>query len=360
MKAKVDQKRFTATIVGGGRVGKYHIKGQVKLGSRVIVYETSKPRVIELKKDFPQIIIANSLDEAIAKADVVHICTPPMYHLQSALLSISHKKPTIIEKPLTFKLEEAITIYKAALKTATPVILATSFRIGPAPLQIYKGIRDGKIGELTSIETTYVHDTKNLETGHTWRKQLEDTAFLYEGGSHAVDLNMWLADQPVAEVQCMVSTKKTRAEYRWIEDFAINLKYSDGLTGRVWVSPSSPLSRHGSNIAAYGSSGAYRDHSKEAYYQSYSEGDDDWATHQIDVSLTMLTMQSMSEVFNSFVQGKRKNFKPLPDIEDGLKLMIVLNTIEKAINNGKTEVVPSLEDTLATSAPLYTSIESTL
>jgi predicted dehydrogenase len=136
--------------------------------------------------------------------------------------------------------------------------LATSFRIGPSPSGIYEGVANGGIGEIESLETSYVHDTKNLEAGATWRKRLEDTAFLYEGGTHAVDLNMWLANQAVIELQASVSRKKTRLEYRWDEDFAINLKYADGTVGRVWVNASAPLPRHGSEIAVYGATGAGR------------------------------------------------------------------------------------------------------
>jgi predicted dehydrogenase len=255
-----NKKPFTATIIGAGRVGGYHTKGQLALGSKVIIYEPNAERAQIFTEQFEhKVSIAQTIEEAISAADVVHICTPPMYHLKTALISIAHGKPTIIEKPLAFKLEEAIEIYKATLKPdGPPVILATSFRIGPSPSGIYEGVANGGIGEIESLETSYVHDTKNLEAGATWRKRLEDTAFLYEGGTHAVDLNMWLANQAVIELQASVSRKKTRLEYRWDEDFAINLKYADGTVGRVWVNASAPLPRHGSEIAVYGATGAGR------------------------------------------------------------------------------------------------------
>lgn len=333
---------FTAAIIGAGRVGGYHAKAQLALGSRVVVYEPDHERAAAFKEQFA-VEIAQTLDQAIEMADVVHICTPPMFHRETAIASIQHNKPTIIEKPLAFTLDDALEIYKEWCKTKeTPVILATSFRIGPAFPTIYSMIQDGNIGTLSSLETSYVHDVKHLEQGNTWRKSLKGSAFLYEGGSHGIDLNMWIANQPVKAVQAVVGEKKTRTEYKWDEDFAITLKYADGLLGRVWVSASAPMPRHGSTVAAYGESGALRVHSKEPYFESYHDGDSEWTKNPIDGELTMKTMDLMSQVFNDYINKKRPDFWPLPSLEDGMRLMMVMNTIEKAIKSGQTEAVPVL------------------
>ena len=338
-------KVFTAAIIGAGRVGGYHTKAQLALGSRVIIYEPDIARAAAFKEQFDQVTIAQTLEEAINAADVVHICTPPMYHLATASVSISHRKPTIIEKPLAFTLDDALQIYRVSLEADnTPVILATSFRVGPSFPIIHGKVKEGAIGEINSLETSYVHDVKRLEEGVTWRKALGGTAFLYEGGSHGVDLNIWLAGQQVTEVQAMVSQKKTREEYNWDEDFAINLKYEDGLIGRVWVNASAPLPRHGSSVAVYGSDGAFRVHSKDSYYESYREGEAAWENHPIDVELTMKTMDSMSLIFNEYIQGKRDNFYPMPSLKEGVRLMLVMDAIEKAIASGKTKRVSNLEE----------------
>jgi predicted dehydrogenase len=341
-----DSHEFTAAIIGAGRVGRYHAKGQLALGTRVVVYDPSQQSVQALLQEFPDLVVVNSLAEALDMADVVHICTPPMYHLETALESIKRHKPTIVEKPLALNLKEGVEIYRAARDNEVPAILATSFRVGPAFPVIYDRVQGGDIGPITSIETSYVHDVKNLEDGNTWRKQLEGNAFLYEGGSHGVDLNMWMANQPVVELEAIVGSKKTREEYKWVEDFGINLRYQDGMLGRVWVSASAPLPRHGSHMAVYGSTGSYRVHSKEGYYESYYEGDSSWTKNSIDESLTMRTMDTMASIFNDYVQGKREDFKPMPDIADGIRLMIVMDAIEKSIASGKLERVPSFEEVL--------------
>jgi len=340
-----DQQKFTAAVIGAGRVGNYHTLAQIELSNDVVIYDVSTERAQVIAKQHPsQVRVAASLEEAIQVADVVHICTPPMYHLDGVLASVAYDKPTIVEKPLAFKLEEAIQIYRAIKQTTAPVILATSFRVTPSLLAICDAVRSGTIGTVGSLETSYVHDVKYLENGATWRKQLESTAFLYEGGTHAVDLNLWLAGQPVTEVQAMVGSKKTRHEYRWDDDIAISLKYEDGTIGRVWVNAAAPLPRHGSSVAIYGERGAYRAHSKFPFYESYLEREEDvWIKHVTDIKPTM---KVMSAIFNDYIQGRRDNFEPMPSLEEGLRLMLVLDTIEKSLNSGVTEKIPRLEDIL--------------
>jgi predicted dehydrogenase len=342
MKAK-NTRTLTAAIIGVGRVGNYHILAQKALGSKVIIFDPIIERAKVAADKHIGVVLANSMEEAIEKADVVHICTPPMYHMEVALASAKYSKPTIIEKPVSFKLDEAIRIYKAAEQSGAPFILATSLRISQAFLEIYSSVRAGDIGTIGSLETTYVHDTKDLESGPTWRKQLEKAAFIYEAGTHAVDLNMWLVDQPVVELQASVSGKKTRDEYRWDEDFAISLKYKDGTLGRIWINASAPLPETGSNIAIYGSEGAYKAHNKYPVIESYKEGDKAWLVRHTKVRPTI---ELMSAVFNDYLRGNRDNFNPMPDIKDGLKLMIVLYTIEKALSSGRTERVPALEEVI--------------
>src|SRR6185437_2983676 len=101
--------KFTAAIIGAGRVGTYHARGQLALGSRVVIYQpdTEGARVFLHQFDGQDITLAASLEEAIDTADVVHICTPPMAHLETALASIKKRKPTIIEKPLALDLKDA-------------------------------------------------------------------------------------------------------------------------------------------------------------------------------------------------------------------------------------------------------------
>ncbi len=199
---------FTAAIIGAGRVGEYHTRAQIALGSSVIIFDPDLKRAKLLAKKHARVAAAASLDAALERVDVVHICTPPMYHREGALASIAHGKPTIIEKPLAFRLNDALDIYRAARSNDVTVILGTSFRMAQSFREIYNRVRCKEIGKITDIASSYVHDTKNLEPGKTWRKQLAGPAFIYEGGSHAVDVNMWLAGQPVFALQACAGGKK--------------------------------------------------------------------------------------------------------------------------------------------------------
>lgn len=333
--------QFSAAIIGAGAVGEYHINAQRRLGSRVLIYEPNLETSNRIKGKFPDVVATPSLYEAIERADVVHVCTPDSLHKEGALASIEGRKPVIIEKPLTRKLHESVEIYNASNASSVPVLVGTSFRATPTFYNIYRSIRQGEVGDLLSLETTYLHDMDKVNAGANWRKGLpDDMYFLYGGGSHAVDLNMWLADQEAKQVQATAAKRKGRS-FTGYDDIAASIQYKNGLNGRVWLSGAASLPVHGSDINVYGTNGTYRANNKDPFVKKFIEGKNGWESLKIGLEYTI---DIMSKVFNSFVRGERANFDPLPDIGDGLKVMILLDTIEKAVNSGKTERVPSLQE----------------
>ena len=276
------KQRLTAAIIGAGRVGSYHLKAQAELGSRVVLFDSHPERARDIARQFPSVTVAESLEAAIEAADIVHVCTPPMHHVPAVLASVRHYKPTIVEKPLALNLADATTMVEAAKSHGVPLMLDTPMRITPSMQQIHQALRNREIGAINSLETSYVHDIKSLGPGQTWRKSLGYTTWLYEGGTHAVDLNIWLSGgQRVRQVQAAISPHKHREDYFWAEDFAITLVYDSGLIGRVWTDCASPQPKHGAHAAVFGSEGAYRAQSMTPRLEYFREGDDDWKTRPV-------------------------------------------------------------------------------
>ena len=333
--------KFTAAIIGAGAVGKYHINAQERLGSKIVIFEPNQDRAREIVQRYEGLTVVPTLDDAIDRADVVHICTPHKYHAEGALAAIRQKKPTIVEKPLTINLDESVDIYRAAKENGTPVVVGTSFRLTPPFMDIWGGLQNGEIGELLSLETTYVHDMSRVSVGGDWRKSPDRGSFLFGGGSHAIDLSMWLANQPATEVQARIGNKKMRQDYPGDEDFDLSIGYEDGTTGRVWLSAAAPLPQHGADVKVYGTKGAYRAHNKYPKLESYRDGDPDWTSKPVGLTHTIDTM---SEIVNAYIREERDSFDPLPGIEDGLKVMIVMHMLDIASRSGQIEKVPSLEE----------------
>lgn len=335
---------ITAAIIGAGRVGMYHLKAQTELGSRVVLFDADPKRAWDMARQFHNVTVAGSLEAAVEAAGIVHVCTPPMYHVPAVLASVAQRKPAIVEKPLALNLADAVTMTQAAKSHNVPLMLDTPMRITPSMQQIHQALAGGDIGPVNSLETSYVHDIKGLGAAQTWRKRLGYTTWLYEGGTHAVDLNIWLSGgQRVRQVQAVMSPHKHREDYFWAEDFAINLVYDSGLIGRVWTDCASPQPKHGAHAAVFGSEGAYRAQSMTPRLEYFREGDDDWSTRPVSV---VPTMNIMSEIANDFVLGRRADFDPLPDVDEALQLMVVLDTIGKALETCRLETVPALDEVL--------------
>jgi predicted dehydrogenase len=350
------QENFTAAIIGAGAVSEYHINGQLRAGSDVVIFEPNAERAAEVSEKFGGLTIAQTLDEAIERADVVHICTPHMVHAEGAKASIGQDKPTVIEKPLTVKLSEAVDIYNAAQREDgpnVPVLVGTVFRLTPPFMTAYDRLHSGVAGELSSLYTSYVHDMSRVKAGNDWRSSPERGSFLYGGGSHAVDLNMWMANQRVTEVQATVSPRKVNPNFPGEEDFNLSLIYEDGTTGRAWVSSAAPQPRHGADVEVYATEATYKAHNKSPILKSFKKGDQDWTSEDIGLRWTM---DEMALIFNAFIRGERKDFAPMPDIKEGLEVMIVLDALERAAKSGIREHVPTVEEVVRAHASVGVSV----
>jgi predicted dehydrogenase len=265
--------------------------------------------------------------------------------MENTLESIGLGKPTIVEKPLTHDLGEALEIYKAAQAAGVTVLTGMHFRLTPPFMSINEGVQRGDVGPVTSIESNYVHDMGRVKVGAEWRKKLGPNGFLYEGAAHPLDLNMWIAGQPVNEVQATFGSRKMRPEFNWREDYAITLTYADGTLGRVWSNAAAPMPIHGAALAVYGGDGVYAAHNKYPELKYYRDGDRDWTvTPTAEIGQTI---RPMAELFHGYLRGERDTLAPMPTLEEAIGVMIVLNTVEVAAASGQTEKVPSLQEVLA-------------
>ncbi len=340
----IDWPPMNVAIIGAGVVGGYHVKAQAELGSNITIFDPNEQCVQNIANQY-DVTVARGFEEAAEGADVVHICTPPMDHAASALASIALGKPTIIEKPLTHDLGEAVEIYRAAVAGAVPVLSGNHLRLAPPFLDIDAGLRRGDIGPITSVETSYVHDMGRLKAGVGWRRTLGQNGFMYEGAAHAVDLNMWMADQPVSTVQATIGSKKIRPEYGWSEDLNLTLVYEDGTVGRAWSNASAPLPKHGASIAVYGGAGVFSAHNKYPELRHYKDGDEDWT--RTETAEVGITIRPMADLFHEYIRGRRDSVYPMPSLEQAMGVMIALNTLELAAESGCAETVPSLQEVLS-------------
>lgn len=106
-----------AGVLGAGHLGKIHLKllQQSEEYKLIGFYDADKPNAEKISSEFGYKMF-ESLDDLIAKCDMIDVVTPTLSHFEVAKKVISAGKHLFIEKPITNTYEEAEELIKLARK----------------------------------------------------------------------------------------------------------------------------------------------------------------------------------------------------------------------------------------------------
>jgi len=78
---------ITALVVGGGSIGKRHLRNLLASGRSASVVETRDDRRAEITAKHPEVKVFTGVDEALAAGtyQAGFVCVPTAYHVPTAL-----------------------------------------------------------------------------------------------------------------------------------------------------------------------------------------------------------------------------------------------------------------------------------
>lgn len=94
-----------------------------------------------------------SMDELIARVDVVDICLPTDMHVEAGLKAIAAGRAVVMEKPLTRTFEEGLQLLQASEEAGTPLMPAQVVRFFPEFNLGNRLVREGKVGKPAAART---------------------------------------------------------------------------------------------------------------------------------------------------------------------------------------------------------------
>jgi len=124
--------------------------------------------------------------------DVVIVATPTPTHFNIALDTIREGIHTIIEKPLSIHLNEAIKIVDASVENKVKVSVVQNYRYFPAALIAKRNIEENRLGKILSIIGCAHSTFPTTWTKGTWL--YHEGGVLYDYFPHLVDLTLWLLE----------------------------------------------------------------------------------------------------------------------------------------------------------------------
>jgi predicted dehydrogenase len=222
-------KKIKVGVIGAGFIGPAHIEALRRLpGLEVVAVAGSseakgKAKAEELGVDQGFGDHRKLLE--MKDIEVVHICTPNHLHYPQTKDALAAGKHVVCEKPLAVSVKEAREL--VALADASGRVCAVHFNIRYYPLlaHIRAMIRSGELGEIYSIQGSYLQDWLFYDTDYNWRLEPRfsgESRAVADIGSHWMDLIEHLSGQRIARVCADFATvhKKRKKPLKPLETFA--------------------------------------------------------------------------------------------------------------------------------------------
>lgn len=151
--------------------------------------------------DRPTVGGPDDLERLIGDHDVdrVIICSRDDTHAEMIVRALRAGADVVVEKPLTIDAERAAAIEQAVAETGRRVVLTFNYRYAPRNSTLRQVIRDGRIGQVTSIDFSWMLDTQHgADYFRRWHREKEHSGgLLVHKSSHHFDLvNWWIGQRP--------------------------------------------------------------------------------------------------------------------------------------------------------------------
>lgn len=216
-------KKVTFAILGMGNRGTAYASKQLKFPEEmevVAMADNRRERLDSANKHLhlPEDRLFDSADSILSvpkMADIMVIATQDAQHKDHAIRAMELGYDLLLEKPISNKLEDIVTIADAAKKLGRRVVVCHVLRYTPFYRKARELLTAGAIGEICSIEASehvgYYHYAHSFVRGN-WHNAAASSPMILAKCCHDMDILCWLADKRCKKLSSFGSLRYFKAE----------------------------------------------------------------------------------------------------------------------------------------------------
>lgn len=297
------------------------------------------------------------------RMDFVTIVTPNKFHYEPAVTALDKGFNVVLDKPMTFSLEEALMLREKVYQTGLTLALTHVYSGYPAVKEARRRVARGDIGKVRRLFVEYSQGwlTKRLEleggNNAVWRndpKQAGKGGCVGDIGTHAWHLAEYVTG---AKVTSLCADLQRVAEDRPVDDDACAfMRFDAGFTGLLQATQIATGEENNIRLRVYGDKGGleWRQMEPNTLYMKWI----DRPTEEVRVGnnfgwLTDFTkhntrvpgghpegfIESFANIYRNFAltvrahmlgEEPREEWLDFPTVEDGVRGMQFVETMVKA------------------------------
>ena len=346
-----------ATLVAGA----FSSKPEVSAATGAALF-LNKNRVYD---SYEQMLEAEAALPVEERIHFVSIVTPNFAHFEPAMMAMEKGFDVVIEKPVTFNLEEAIALKQQSIKTNTSILLCHTYTGYPMVKQARALVREGILGKIRKVYVEYpqgwlstlVEGTGNVQAA--WRTDLTKSGkagSMGDIGTHAFNLAEYVSGLKVQDICAQINTVVPGRNID--DDGAALLKFEEDATGVLFATQVAAGEENNVRIRVYGEKGGLEWMQADAnsllvkwpdkpmqVYRTGGAYTDDIATHNTRVPAGHPEgyLEAFANLYRNFIltiRAKRNNepietaWLDFPGIDEGIRGMAF---IDHVIASGQTD-----------------------
>jgi predicted dehydrogenase len=295
------------------------------------------------------------------RMDFVSIVTPNFVHFAPAMMALEHGFHVVIDKPITFTLDEALKLKEKVDETGLVLALTHTYSGYPAVKHAKKLVADGVFGEIRKIYVEYpqgwlsakVEDQGNAQA--SWRtdpKRSGKAGCMGDIGTHAHHLAEYITGLKVTE---LCAELNTFVPHRLLDDDgAALLRFENGAKGVLMATQIAAGEENAIKIRVYGEKGGLEWFQHEPNSLILKWLDKPMQVLRVGTSMNSSVAQhntrtpgghpegyleAFANIYRNFARtvmaktdGKEPDAEMLdfPGVEDGIRGMQFIDTVVKA------------------------------
>lgn len=272
-------RKLRMAMIGGGKdafIGAVHrlamnMDGQVELVAGAlsvnaeIAVESGKMLFLDESRiytDYKLMLEKEAAMPAEKRIDFVTIVTPNFVHFDPAMMALDKGFHVVIEKPITFTLEEAQQLKAKVEETGLSLLLCHTYNGYPMVKQAKQFLKSGALGKIRKVYVEYPQgwlSTFLEKTGQaqaSWRtdpKKSGKAGSMGDIGTHAFNLAEYVTGLQVTHLCADINIV---VEGRMLDDDgAAFLKFNNGATGVLMATQIAAGEENNVKIRVYGEKG---------------------------------------------------------------------------------------------------------
>jgi len=211
---------------------------------------------------FDEMIKKEAVLPADQRIDFVTIVTPNFAHFAPAMMALDHGFHVVIEKPITFSMEEAKQLKQKLDETGLILCLTHTYSGYPMVKHAKAMVKEGKLGKIRKVWVEYAQgwlsklSEREGNAQAAWRtdpKKSGKSSVMGDIGTHAAHLAEYITGAKISDVCAELNTM---VEGRLLDDDgSVMLKFDNGAKGVLMASQVAAGEENNLKIRIYGEKG---------------------------------------------------------------------------------------------------------